>query len=166
MDTKQIINYIGDSYLLDPLSKNEEPIIIIDVKSSVCSLKYEVYSDKSYYLQGSHYKKFEFGNVSNNNNRLIFYIKKDQTDATYFIRFYDIKVIKLAPHNRFEIDSATKDLTDVNDPVFIFYKLKYQKSKDITNRQQLVNVELTIDDDNDDEHQIIEQSSITKTQTE
>jgi len=124
MDTKQIINNIWDSVILDPISNKTDKIVIIDIKATVCSFKYEVYSDKGYCLMSSYHKKVEFGSVSDYGNRLIIPIRKDQPEAIYFIRFYEIKVIKPAVVNSRFGGETIQEIIELNDPVFCFYHIK------------------------------------------
>jgi len=125
MDTKHIINNIWDSFVLDPISNKMENVVIIDVKATVFSFKYEIYSDKGYCLVSSYQKKIGFGAVSDYDNRLILHVRGDQSDTLYFIKLSEVKVIK--PTNpRFGIDHSPETI-EINEPIFYFHQIKTHK---------------------------------------
>ena len=146
MDNKQIINGIANSYLFDPTSQKNEPILIIDLKSSVCSFKYEIYSDKGFYLNSSYQKKIQFGNISNNDNRLIIQLKKDDLESYYFIRLYEVNIAKIS-FPQLSYESNVTNSIELYEPIFYFYQIK--SNKNLKSATETANVQLQMDDDDD-----------------
>lgn len=131
MDSKQIVNQIWDTQLR--LSDGDiKPILIIDLKASVTSLRYEIYSTLGEYLSGLHSRQLDFSQVSNNRNHLIFYLDKLDVERVFFIRLFDVEVIntQLPNQNNYNnfrqnmVIEPLSQLVKITDPIFYFHQLK------------------------------------------
>lgn len=149
MDHKKIVNNITGSYLYDPLSQKNEPILIIDLKASVCSFKYEIYSNLGFYLHSSYQKKIEFGSVGNNNNRLIIQLKASSSESHYLVRLFEVQVIGV---NSTRLDQGrgglnNECLTTLQEPIFYFYHEKEKTNPNLS--QETIHIKLHIDEVDD-----------------
>lgn len=131
MDSKQIVNRIWDTQLRLP-DGDLKPILIIDLKSSVSSLRYEIYSTLGEYLSGLHSRQIDFSQVSNNRNHLIFYLDKLDVERVFFIRLFDVEVINTQLPNQHNYMNSRQNiasepvtqLVKITDPIFYFHQLK------------------------------------------
>ncbi len=130
MDQKQIVNRIWDTQLTLP-DNDVKPILIIDLKASVSSLKYEIYSTIGEYLSGTYTRQIDFTQVSNNRNHLIFYLDHLNTERVFFIRLLEVEVINTQIPNpsNFNFRHSTapepiNQLVKINEPIFHFHQLK------------------------------------------
>jgi hypothetical protein len=150
MNHKKIIANVQDSYLFDSVTGQKEPIIIIDIKSSVHSFEYEIYSNKGFHLSGNHNKNFNFSDISHNVNRLVVPIKKDQIESMFFIKLFNVKVMKTGPSkNQSEhIIDNSNDLIEIDDKIFLFYTFSQRSDFSKQNWSKIAHIGMSIDDDN------------------
>jgi hypothetical protein len=155
MDHKQIVNRIWDSQLTLP-DGDVKPILIIDLKSSVNSLKYEIYSTLGEYLSGTYTRQIDFTQVSNNRNLLLFYLNQLNIERVFFIRLLEVEVINTQIPNQSSYNfrhstpsEPTSQVIKITDPIFYFHQLKPMIVPVIPIPPEQANLVFAVDDCND-----------------
>lgn len=138
MDSKNIINRILQSTIT---SNNEtRQVLILNLKASVTSLKYEITSTQGEYLTGNYHKYLNLEQVSHNQNNLIFDVTSNNSniDRMYHIKLFEIEVVQ----SHLNLMSMIK----IIDPVFQFFIFKTLQQSPMIDVNNQPHVQLTVDD--------------------